>query len=74
MNENNYQCPECGSTQFITEPNQYDVLEFYNEKFEIVRSESTDDEHRIFCEECYEEVDIEISHKEKRVILIKQEI
>lgn len=72
MNENNHQCPECGSTQFITEPNQYDVLEFYNEKFEIIRSESTEDEYKIFCEDCYEEVDVETSLKEKRVVLIKQ--
>mgnify|MGYP003767713785 CR=1 FL=1 len=30
-----YKCPNCGSSEFITEPNQYDVLEFSKYGFKL---------------------------------------
>ena len=48
-------CPKCGSTEFVSEANQYDVMTFENGEFVIQHSESfyTD---RFFCRDCGEEV------------------
>ncbi len=54
--ENNL-CPNCGSTEFITEPNQYDVLIFSNNSFEIKKSEQIEG-YKVFCRECSEEIDL----------------
>ena len=50
-------CPNCGLIEFITEPNQYDVLEFSKNVFETITTETIDD-YKIFCRECGKEVDI----------------
>ena len=63
-----YKCPNCGSSEFITEPNQYDVLEFSKYGFETISTE-TIDEYKIFCRECGKEVDVEKS--DKKVVLRK---
>ena len=68
MSENN-RCPNCDSEQFITEPNQYDVVNFESGNFNVLRSESTDDEHKVFCEECSEEIDFNNSLEQGKVIL-----
>ncbi|HOF16329.1 MAG TPA: hypothetical protein PLF32_04645 [Bacteroidales bacterium] len=52
--------PNCGSSEFITEPNQYDVLEFSKYGFETISTE-TIDEYKIFCRECGKEITIEKS-------------
>lgn len=52
-----YKCPNCGSSEFVTEPNQYDVLEFTKNGFETKTTEIIDD-YKITCRECSEEVDI----------------
>lgn len=52
-----YKCPNCGSSEFITEPNQYDVLEFSRNGFETIATETIDD-YKVFCRECGMEVDI----------------
>lgn len=48
-------CPNCGCAEFVTEPNQYDVLTFEDGDFSIVRSESIDGA-KIFCRDCGKEV------------------
>jgi len=68
MNENNC-CPNCGSERFITEPNQYDVINFENGNFNVIRSESTDDQYEVFCEECNEEIDFNGSLDKGQIIL-----
>ena len=62
-------CPECDSEKFITEPNQYDVLIFGKGDFVIKKTFSTNDKEKIACRECWSEVDVEESNREKRVIL-----
>ncbi len=56
MKQNNL-CPNCGSHEFITEPNQYDVLIFSKEGFETQETEQVYD-YKIFCRECAKEVDV----------------
>jgi ribosomal protein S27AE len=58
----NSKCPNCGSSEFITEPNQYDILEFSKNGFETITTEVVDDS-KIFCRECGKEVDILKSSK-----------
>lgn len=59
---NKYNCPECGSNEFVTTPNQYDVLVFGANGFEVQTTEQTDD-YKIFCRECSTEIDIMASDK-----------
>jgi RNA polymerase subunit RPABC4/transcription elongation factor Spt4 len=40
MSEENFVCPECESEEFITEPNQYDVLVFEEDDFVIQTNDS----------------------------------
>lgn len=72
MSENN-QCPNCGCETFITEPNQYDVIELLGGEFNIIRSESTDDGDEIFCQECGVEIDFNDSLKNGKITLKKDE-
>ena len=53
---NNGCCPKCGEGEFITEPNQYDVLIFSDGQFQVDHTESIDD-FKIFCRECGVEVE-----------------
>ncbi len=48
-------CPNCGCEEFVSEPNQYDVLTFADGDFRVCRSEKIDGE-KIFCRECGKEV------------------
>lgn len=48
-------CPNCGNEEFLSEPNQYDIMTFKNGQFIIEYSESFDTD-RIFCRGCGEEV------------------
>jgi len=47
---------ECGSTEFITELNSYDVYELINGKLEFQHSEIIDDEINFFCRNCSKEL------------------
>lgn len=63
-----YQCPNCWSSEFITDLNQYDVLEFSKDGFETISTENID-EYKIFCRDCGKEVDVKKS--DKKIILRK---
>lgn len=63
-----YQCPNCWSSEFITDLNQYDVLEFSKDGFETISTE-TIDEYKIFCRDCGKEVDVKKT--DKKIILRK---
>ena len=65
MNQN-FKCPNCGSEEFISEPNQYDVIVFTKDGFET-QSTETIEEYKIYCRECSKEVDI--SNSTKKIIL-----
>jgi hypothetical protein len=47
---------KCGSTEFITEPNQYDFYEIIDEKLKLTHSENIDNEFKLYCRECGEEL------------------
>jgi len=58
----NIQCPHCGSKQFITNPNCYDVYEIVNGRFDYIKSELIGEELRLYCRECgdlFDEAEIE---------------
>lgn len=52
-------CPNCGSDEFVSDPNYYDVLQFIKGDFRIIRSEPYNDVYRIYCRYCGEEVDVQ---------------
>jgi hypothetical protein len=64
-----YNCPNCNSEEFITEPNQYDVLAFGKQGF-ITQSTEQIDEFKIFCRLCSREVDTLKS--DKKIVLKKE--
>ncbi|MDR1724902.1 MAG: hypothetical protein LBR28_00715 [Bacteroidales bacterium] len=47
---------ECGSVEFITKPNQYDVYEIIDGKPEFVHSEEVYDKIVLYCRECGKEL------------------
>lgn len=59
-------CPNCGSAEFVTEPNQYDILIFKKNNFIIQSTEQIDD-YRIYCRECGKKVNI-LKSKSKIVL------
>lgn len=70
MTEESFVCPECESEEFITEPNQYDVLVFEDGEFVVQKTLSTNDKERIGCRECWAEIDVAQSIANKRVTLL----
>jgi len=55
--EQNIRPCKCGSVEFVTEPNQYDVYKIIDNELELVKTYSTDDDFKLFCRECSEIVD-----------------
>jgi hypothetical protein len=47
---------KCGSVEFITKPNQYDVYQIIDKKLELTDTLSTEEELKLFCRECSKEV------------------
>jgi hypothetical protein len=68
MKVEKYQCPECGSEEFISEPNRYDVFEFQENDFVVTNSHFIN-EYTFFCRECNQEINVELSIQNKRVTL-----
>mgnify|MGYP001560682433 CR=1 FL=1 len=64
-----HKCPNCNSKEFVTQPNRYDILKLGDEKFDIVKSQFTEDKYKIFCRECGSEIDEKTSVKNNKVIL-----
>lgn len=62
-------CPNCGSEEFVSSLNSYDLLIFKDSKFHVVRSELADIEEEIFCRECGEQVDTETSEEYNKIRL-----
>jgi predicted nucleic-acid-binding Zn-ribbon protein len=52
-----YNCPKCGADEFVTEPNQYDILVFTKKGFEVQSTEQVHD-CKLFCRECSSEIDL----------------
>lgn len=65
---NKNQCPKCGSLEFITDLNQYDVLRFRNGHFEIERSELCDD-FKLFCRDCDTQINEKASEIKDKVVV-----
>ena len=57
MKQNIKPC-KCGSVEFITEPNQYDVYQIIEDKLELVNTLTIDDDCKLFCRECGKELNL----------------
>jgi RNA polymerase subunit RPABC4/transcription elongation factor Spt4 len=69
MNQKNKKCPNCRSEAFITELNQYDILIFTQDGFEVQSTEFIDNP-KIFCRECSALIDEQKSIE--KVVLKRQ--
>lgn len=63
-------CPECDSEEFVSVPNQYDILTFADDDFVVRETAPTNDKEKIYCRECGTEINVEESLANKRVTLI----
>ena len=63
-----HDCPKCGSDEFVTEPNQYDVLSFTDRGWQIEAMYEVDG-FKTFCKKCLAEIDME---KSIDVIVLKK--
>jgi len=54
---------KCGSTEFITNPNSYEIYNIVDSELEFVKSEIIDDELKFYCRDCGEELNTEHSRK-----------
>lgn len=68
MEINNNICPNCYSEEFISSPNQYDILVFEDGNFSILKSEFID-EVTIYCRGCGETIDYDASMKTGKIII-----
>ncbi len=57
--KDNVKCLECGTKEFITQPNSYSVYEAYGNKLRFVSTELTGDKDTLYCRDCSAELDIE---------------
>jgi hypothetical protein len=71
MSKRKYNCPKCNSNEFVTEPNQYDILVFTENGFEIQETEPIND-YKIFCRDCFAEMDISKSVSMKKVCAVRK--
>jgi hypothetical protein len=53
--EKNMKPCECGSTEFATNLNSYDIYELIDGKLEWIRSELAHNELKFYCRDCGEE-------------------
>ncbi|MDO8524251.1 MAG: hypothetical protein Q7R99_01320 [bacterium] len=49
-------CAKCGAGEFVSEPNQYDILTFSDGQLQVDHTENIND-FKIFCRECGVEVE-----------------
>ena len=49
---------KCGSVEFVTKPNQYDVYQIINGELELVETLSTENNFELFCRECSNKMDL----------------
>jgi hypothetical protein len=54
-----YKCKKCGSKEFISQPNQYDVFQSQNGKLVLKSTEFIDDELVLYCRECSEIIEFD---------------
>ena len=47
---------KCGSDEFVSQPNRYDTYQIINKKLELIDSHFTEEEIKLYCRECGEEL------------------
>jgi DNA-directed RNA polymerase subunit RPC12/RpoP len=51
-------CQHCGSSEFVTKPNWYEVYETIDGKLDFIRKESTNEKTELFCRNCSSKLDL----------------
>lgn len=47
---------KCGSIDFVSKPNRYDVYQIVDGNLQLIQSPFTEDEIKLYCRECSEEL------------------
>lgn len=47
---------KCGSVDFVSNPNRYDVYQIIDGKLQLLQLPFTEDEIKLYCRECGEEL------------------
>ncbi|MDR2064117.1 MAG: hypothetical protein LBP85_00160 [Prevotellaceae bacterium] len=47
---------KCGSTEFISQPNRYDIYEIIENELVLINSPFIEDEIKLYCRQCSEEL------------------
>ena len=50
-------CKNCGSQEFITQPNRYDIYEIMDNKLSLSESAFIEEEIKFFCRNCSMELE-----------------
>ncbi len=54
----NLKCKNCGSYEFISKPNRYDVFKSDGKKIQFQRSELINEKLDLYCRNCSEKIEI----------------
>lgn len=52
-------CKSCGSTEFITQPNKYDIYNVIDNELQYVKTEDIDEPDVFYCRDCGEILDVQ---------------
>jgi DNA-directed RNA polymerase subunit RPC12/RpoP len=56
MKKEKYACKTCGSYEFVSNPNRYDIFVAEKGKLILKKSEFINEENALFCRECSEKL------------------
>ncbi len=54
-----YRCPDCGSEEFITPLNAYDIYQIVGGEPTFIRTNLAEDEFMLHCRECGRRVELD---------------
>lgn len=49
---------ECGSDEFVSKPNQYDIYQIIDGELVLINSKCLDEELLLFCRECSKKLNL----------------
>lgn len=57
LKKKNLNCKQCGSNEFVTKPNRYEIYQNIDGKLVLMESPFVNDEIKLFCRACSAELE-----------------